>query len=110
MRHLKNRKSLGALVLVIVFNCFAGSVFAANLDLISQVTDDTSDQDQPQSNEPTPIEDFSPSTEGQVIPGTEPLYDQGITVTEIEITGNKIIPSDTILKAMDTKPGSLYSK
>lgn len=60
--------------------------------------------------EPTPIEELTPGGEGNVLPGTESLYDQAITVTQIEIQGNKLIPAETILQVIETKPGTIYSK
>lgn len=71
-------------------------------------TDDANTQMQP--SEPTPLEDLTPSDQGGTIPGTEPLYDKGVTITEVQITGNKLVPADTILKAISEKPGTLYSK
>ncbi len=80
----------------------SSSVFAQSID-IRENPDDA-------SLEPTPLEELAPNGSAESIPGTEPLYDQGITVTQIEISGNKLVPADTIQKAMLTRPGSLYSK
>lgn len=60
--------------------------------------------------EPTPIEEFAPSSESDDVPGTDPLYDKGITVTQVEIEGNNLVSDDLILNTISSKPGSLYSK
>lgn len=59
--------------------------------------------------EPTPLEDFG-NSENQTIPGTEPLYDQGVTITQVEIDGNEHIPDDELLGAIETLPGTVYNK
>ena len=59
--------------------------------------------------EPTPLEDFG-NSENQTIPGTEPLYDQGVTITQVEIEGNEHIPDDEILSTIETLPGTVYNK
>jgi outer membrane protein insertion porin family len=47
--------------------------------------------------------DESPSTRGKV-------YDQGVTIANIKVEGNHLIPEDKIKQAMALRPGSLYSR
>ena len=59
--------------------------------------------------EPTTVESLSGTNQG-TIPGTEPLYDQGVTITQVEITGNNNVPDAVILAAIDARPGTIYNK
>ena len=60
--------------------------------------------------DPTPVQELSPTGDTEALPGTEPLYDQGVMVTQIEIEGNDHVPIGKVMEILDTKPGSLYSK
>jgi len=91
-------------VFAVALSCIIGLAPTYALAQQVEATDETAPA------EPTLVEDLAPSGEGEGIPGTEPLYDKGITVTRIDITGNKTIPAEDILKAMATQPGRLYSK
>lgn len=59
--------------------------------------------------EPTTVESLG-GTEQGTIPGTEPLYDQGVTITQVEIVGNNNVPDAVILGAIDAHPGTIYNK
>ncbi len=98
---LKSRNIITFLSLLLLLGMTPLSV-AQTVDVPSQDADKA-------KPEPTPVQEFAPSGT-QIIPGNEPLYDKGVTVTQIEIIGNKIIPAQAILNAIETKPGSLYSK
>lgn len=58
----------------------------------------------------TSLEDIEPGGPEENLPGSEPIYDQGVTVTTIVIEGNDAISDDEIQDIIETKPGSLYSK
>lgn len=86
-------------------------VLALSLVLIANQAALAADDAAVSQEDLTPIDKIAPQGEGgDSVPGTDPIYDKGITVTEIEIQGAKLVPPDVILKALDTKPGSLYSK
>ncbi len=78
-------------------------VYAQSIDTPSNQGDQTTPLT------PTPLKNIAPKG-NQLIPEATPLYDKGVTITEIEIVGNKDVPAESILKAISTQPGSLYSK
>jgi outer membrane protein insertion porin family len=56
---------------------------------------------------PTPLSDFAPEEHETAKPGT---YDQGMTIADVGIDGNKLIDEQTIRDKMLMKPGTVYSK
>ncbi|MCA9798075.1 MAG: BamA/TamA family outer membrane protein [Cyanobacteria bacterium HKST-UBA04] len=58
----------------------------------------------------TDIEELAPGGQDSALPGAEPIYDQGVTVTVVEMEGNHHIRDREVLDIILTKPGSLYSK
>ncbi|MEB3205941.1 MAG: BamA/TamA family outer membrane protein [Vampirovibrionales bacterium] len=68
---------------------------------------DTQGADSQEAEVPTPIDEFAP--ESMRPNGAQP-YDQGLTVSQVEIGGNKLIQADDIRDAMATRPGALYSR
>jgi outer membrane protein insertion porin family len=87
-----------------------GVLLASTLSL-SVFAEELIQGDEVKSQEPTPIEEFAPGQQTDSAPGaTESIYDKGITITQIEVTGNKLISTQKIMDALSTKPGSLYSK
>jgi outer membrane protein insertion porin family len=105
MNYQMFHRQVAVVAILLALNTMPLSALAQSVDV-----PDNSFEDENVPFEPTPIEELAPSSEGEVVPGTEPLYDKGITVTEIEITGNDKVPADVVLKAIGTQPGSLYSK
>lgn len=56
---------------------------------------------------PTPVSDFAPETTS---PTSDQRYDQGVTISKINIEGNQLIDATQIRDVMALQPGSLYSK
>lgn len=102
------KPTITALSLSLLLAWPTGAVYAQGVDVPDNSLPGESYDAEP--SEPTTVDELAPSGDGEVIPGTEPLYDKGVTVTQIEIEGNQLVPDDVILKAMGTHPGSLYSK
>lgn len=101
MAHHKNISPITALLVLSLMGFYPLPTLAQSIDVPDEENS---------FFEPTPIEEFSPGGEGESIPGTEPLYDKAVTITMIEVQGNRLVPTDTILNAIGTQPGSLYSK
>jgi outer membrane protein insertion porin family len=55
----------------------------------------------------TPVSEFAPEEQENAQPGT---YDQGMTIADVGIDGNKLIDEQTIRDKMLMKPGTVYSK
>ena len=55
----------------------------------------------------TPAENIEPEA---LAPTTKRTYDEGITIKEIEISGNMLVPKDKILESMNTKMGTVFDR
>ncbi|MEB3244398.1 MAG: BamA/TamA family outer membrane protein [Vampirovibrionales bacterium] len=56
---------------------------------------------------PTPISEFAPES---TRPSASQPYDQGLTISDVEIAGNRLVNENTIKDAMAIRPGALYSR
>ena len=72
----------------------------SNNSLLAQLVDE-------EEEVTTPVEEIEPDA----LPGSSiRTYDEGITIKDIEITGNMLVPRDKIINKMHTKEGSIFDR
>jgi outer membrane protein insertion porin family len=55
----------------------------------------------------TPVEEIEP----EALPTTHTrTYDEGITIKDIDISGNMLVPKEKIIENMKTKPGAIFDR
>lgn len=63
--------------------------------------------DEEVEEEMTPAEDIEPDA----LPSDrQRTYDEGITIKEVEITGNMLVSDDKIIESIKTKPGAIFDR
>jgi outer membrane protein insertion porin family len=79
---------------------------AGKLAVDKAIDADATIDPQDERTKPTPIQELSPESV-QKAP-TAKRYDQGVTISRIEIEGNRLIQDGAIQEAMSLRTGSLY--
>lgn len=81
--------------------------FLTLLLLSGSMTNSFAQFDDEVEEEMTPAETIEP----EALPSSEKRsYDEGITIKEVEITGNMLVPEEKILESIKTKPGTIFDR
>jgi outer membrane protein insertion porin family len=91
------------MVRVLVWLCAWATLVAGTPALAAPAN--TNDAGEPQG--PTPVSEFAPEEQENATPGA---YDQGMTIADVSIDGNKLVEVQTIKQNMMLAPGAVYSK